>query len=151
MNSWQVALALTSPVVAILIAAWSRRQVGRSEQLKLLFALQQEFTDPETRSGRRLLHQLATQTAVVDYDTLDQDSRDLLANTMAQLNTIALCVRCGMVKPRLVQDAFGQAYLAAMRAATNFIDWASRRRGFAAYPYASALAAEFSRNARESL
>ena len=138
-----VILALSSPVVAVIITWWGFRRGDRSEELKVLFDMLDRYLTDRAREGRSLIHQKIAPGTGTGIATCSHEEFTTIGYALAVMNTIALCAESGQVSEKLLRETMGQSFTTTVQAAKPYIDEVAATRGFRPYPYAERLAERF--------
>lgn len=136
-------LALSSPVVAVIIAWWGFRRGDRSDELKALFDMLDRYLTDRARDGRSLIHRKIAPGTGAGLATCSREELTTIGYALAVMNTIALCAESGQVNEKLLRETLGQSFATTVQAAKPFIDEVAATRGFRPYHYAERLADRF--------
>jgi len=135
MSTIQVLVALLSPIVAVIIAAWGFRRSRRTDMLGQFFDVYDKYLTEQVRKGRRIIHASAGGVGLSPGDA------SAVGYTLAVMNSIAVCCESKYVDVDLIAKSMGRSFCSAMDAAAPIIDSMSAERGFRPYGYAERLAA----------
>lgn len=141
-----VLLNLISPVVAIMVALWGFRRSTRADKLRAFFEIQSRYLANDVREGRRSLHKSVAGRSATDIAKVDHATLSNAGYALAVMNSIAVACESGYTSEELVRRSMGRSFVSAMSAATPYIDYIERIRGYRPYSFAERLAAEFSKS-----
>jgi hypothetical protein len=136
----QAILATLSPTVALVVFAVTFSNQRRSERIRILFDMQERYVKDSCRAGRKMIHSHVAGRKSMELEDLDPFIRKQIGDTLAVLNTIAVCVLSGYCDRRLVRQTMGRSFVGTMLAAGPYLDFAEKQRGFRAYSQAEQLA-----------
>jgi hypothetical protein len=141
--TWTDAIALTSPVVAVIIALLGFRRSSRADRLAAFFQIQERYLSPEVRNGRRLIYERIAGRSPAEMTNLPDDVRTAVGYTLAVMNSVAIACEARYVDRDFVERNMGRSYSGAVTAAKPFIDGVEQGRGFRPYVFAERMAAGF--------
>jgi hypothetical protein len=133
-------LALLSPVVAVIVALFGFRRSTRADRLAAFFQLHERYLAPEVRRGRRLIYERVAGRPEADMAKLSEEVRTAIGYTLAVMNSIAIACEAGYVDIATVERSMGRSYSGTVKAASPYIDYIEKNRGFRPYIYAERLA-----------
>jgi hypothetical protein len=133
-------VALVSPVVAVIVAAWGFQRSSRADRLRAFFELQQCYLDVELRAGRRLMYREIAGRKREELSLLPPDISSKISYTLSVMNSIAIACEGNYVDRELVVRGMGRSFAGAIVAGKPYIDYLQEVRGFRPYPFAERLA-----------
>ncbi len=133
-------LALLSPVVAVIVALFGFRRSTRADRLAAFFQLHERYLATEVRRGRRLIYERVAGHPEADIAQLSEEVRASIGYTLAVMNSIAIACEARYVDIAAVEQSMGRSYSGTVNAASPYIDYLEKNRGFRPYIYAERLA-----------